>query len=204
MPNYENGTIYKLCCKDIEVKEIYVGSTTSWRARKSQHKSRCTNLNDKKGGYPVYVFMRANGGWDNWDMVEIERYSAKDIRDLNKRERFWFDNLGATLNGQIPSRTDAEYYIDNKAKHNQQTKNNYLKNRDTILQREKEKRNVNRDEILLRQRETYHNRIKKNPEKYKEKRSEKITCECGRVIRRGDRARHSKSKIHARLIEQKH
>ena len=38
MVNYENSVIYKLCCTDPTVTEVYVGSTTNFRKRKNQHK----------------------------------------------------------------------------------------------------------------------------------------------------------------------
>ena len=34
------GFIYKLCCIDPAIKEIYVGSTKNLRVRKNQHKTR--------------------------------------------------------------------------------------------------------------------------------------------------------------------
>eukprot|EP01080_Neovahlkampfia_damariscottae_P013297 gene13297-12127_t len=37
------GYIYKLCCKDPNVTEFYVGSTKNIRRRKCQHKYSCNN-----------------------------------------------------------------------------------------------------------------------------------------------------------------
>ena len=42
MVNYENSVIYKLCCTDPTVQDVYVGSTTNVRKRKNQHKE-CVN-----------------------------------------------------------------------------------------------------------------------------------------------------------------
>ena len=41
------GFIYKIVCKDVAVKEIYVGSTTNLKVRKCAHKSSCNNINSK-------------------------------------------------------------------------------------------------------------------------------------------------------------
>ena len=43
MPNYANSIIYKLCCKDILITDIYVGSTTNIVKRRHNHKSYCNN-----------------------------------------------------------------------------------------------------------------------------------------------------------------
>jgi hypothetical protein len=51
MPDYSNSIIYKLCCKDTSITDIYVGSTTAFRARKCQHKTVCHNENDKKHNF---------------------------------------------------------------------------------------------------------------------------------------------------------
>ena len=40
MVNYNKSTIYKLCCKDTEITDEYVGSTTNFSRRKAHHKSK--------------------------------------------------------------------------------------------------------------------------------------------------------------------
>ena len=42
----------------------------------------------------------------------------------------------------------------------------------------------------------------KYKDKYYEKAKEKYTCECGSILRRNDKARHERSKKHARFMEQ--
>ena len=109
MVNYSKSKIYKLCCKDITITDIYIGSTTSWRARKKNHKNHSTNENVRMYNFYVYQFIRDNGGFDNWDMIEIERYDAKDKLDLSKRERYWIEELKPTLNTvKKPYRTKEE------------------------------------------------------------------------------------------------
>ena len=109
MVNYSNSIIYKLCCLDPSITDIYIGSTTSKYRRKNNHKSACNNPNDEKHNFYVDRFIRQHGGWDNWDFVEIEQYSARDKSDLHKRERHWIETLKSTLNKEIPGRTKTEY-----------------------------------------------------------------------------------------------
>ena len=107
------GFIYKLVCSDVSVTEKYVGSTKNWRVRKANHKSVCGNENGERYNCPVYVFIRANGGWINWNMVEVEKYECDTKRELEARERYWIETLNAELNKRIPARTRREYYDDN-------------------------------------------------------------------------------------------
>jgi hypothetical protein len=96
------GFIYKLVSTDISVEEVYVGSTINERQRKSHHKSSCNNPTDKAYNYYVYQFIRANGGFDAWDMVRLERFEFNDNADLHSRERYWVEELTATLNAIKP------------------------------------------------------------------------------------------------------
>jgi len=52
----------------------------------------------KKHGYPVYQYIRDNGGWDNWDMVQVAEVNAKDKRELHATERQYnVEDLGAQI-----------------------------------------------------------------------------------------------------------
>ena len=70
--NYDNTYFYKICCKDITIKEIYIGQTTDFTRRKSCHKQSCNNANSLGYNIRLYKFIRENGGWDHWDMILIE------------------------------------------------------------------------------------------------------------------------------------
>jgi predicted GIY-YIG superfamily endonuclease len=37
--DYSKGFIYKLCCLDVNIKEIYIGSSTNFKQRKRHHKN---------------------------------------------------------------------------------------------------------------------------------------------------------------------
>ena len=115
---YNNGIIYKLCCKDTTIKDIYVGSTCAFRMRKNSHKSSCTNENSKKYNLNVYKFIRDHGGWDNWDMIEIKKVNCDTKRELDKEERAVLEQLGGTLNTNIPTSTMKEIYEKRSEKFN--------------------------------------------------------------------------------------
>ena len=109
MVNYNQSIIYKLCCRDPTITDIYIGSTTNMYRRKQEHKKICNNSNYEAFNFYVYQFIRDNGGWSNWDMVEIEQFNATEKSDLHKRERHWIEELKSTLNCSIPTRKKKEY-----------------------------------------------------------------------------------------------
>ena len=162
MVNYENGCVYKLCCKNPSITEIYVGSTVCFKQRKSAHKSYCNNENSIKHNIPVYKFIRLNGCFINWDMIEIEKYSATDKKDLEKRERYWIESLKASLNHVIPSRTFEEHKeIASKTK-----KKYNLENKEVVSQKKKLYREKNKENLSEKSKIYYdknrHNIIEKN------------------------------------------
>ena len=137
--NYDNTIFYKIVCKDLNVKDLYVGHTTNFVKRKNSHKTRCTNPNDKSHNFQVYEFIRNNGGWNNWDMVEIEKKQLNDANEARKHERFWYETLHATLNEQIPSQTRKEYSDKYYDLHKEKHKDYYIENKDKILEKHKQK-----------------------------------------------------------------
>ena len=118
----QTGYIYKLVCKDIDIKECYVGSTKNERVRKSRHKNACNNINNNTH---VYKFIRDNGGFENWDMIRIESFSYDVRKELCKRERFHIEELKADLNTHFRSKYSAkikEYHKKNSEKINEDHK----------------------------------------------------------------------------------
>ena len=164
--DYTKTKIYKLVCKDIHITKIYVGHTTNWVKRKSNHKSNCNNSNSKMYDYFVYQFIRENGGWDNFDMILIEEYECENKLQAEQRERYWVETLKAELNTNIPGRTIKEWTETNK---------------ETIKEYQKEY-----------QKKFYET----NKEKILKQLSEKILCKCGSEISKGKLSIHRKSKKH--------
>jgi len=217
MINYNNSVIYKLCSKDVNITEIYVGSTANnLRVRKGQHKAVCNNINSHCYNSYVYQFIRNNGGFNNWDIVEIEKYPCNDKQELHKRERFYIELLGSTLNSNLPTRSPKEYIKEyrenNKAKLKEYDKQRYQNNKNEILEQQKEyhQKNknkskefykTNKDKLLKQMKEYYKNNKDKLLEKQKEydlnnkdKKKEKIECDiCNKILSRGSLYLHKKN-----------
>jgi hypothetical protein len=103
--NYTNTIIYKIVCRNLDVVDLYVGHTTSFKDRKKSHKSTCNTEKNKNYNVKLYQTIRDNGGWENWDMIEIEKYSCNDLQEARARERYWYEILSPKLNTVLPLTT---------------------------------------------------------------------------------------------------
>ena len=83
--DYQKAKIYRICCKDVDVTDCHVGSTTNMTRRKYKHKSVCNNENGKMYNLNVYRFIRENGGWQNWDMIVVEDFPCDSKDQLRTR-----------------------------------------------------------------------------------------------------------------------
>ena len=106
--NYDNTCLYKIVCRDLEVKETYVGRTTDFRRRKYDHKHSCITEHGKSYNLALYEHIRNNGGWDNFDMVLIEQCKCDGSLDAHKKQRELIEQLGSKLNMLLPARTKQE------------------------------------------------------------------------------------------------
>lgn len=139
MVNYNETIIYKLCCKNSEITDVYIGHTTNFRKRKNDHKESCNNQNSMKYNLKVYKFIRDNGGFENWNMVMIEEYQCENKLQAMCRERHWIENLNSTLNCIIPTRSKEEYCDVNKEKINEYQKKYREENTEEINKKRNEK-----------------------------------------------------------------
>jgi len=177
--DYSKNVIYKIVCNDLNVKMCYVGHTTDFIRRKQKHKYNCTKENSNSYNLKVYKLIRDNGGWDNFSMVEIEKFSCKDNNEASARERYYYELFNANLNIQVPNRNQKEsrkgHYEQNKDK----IKEYYEQNKD----KKKEYYQVNKTKI------SEYNKIT-------------LTCCCGSTFRKKDKTRHEKSIKHQEYISQ--
>lgn len=108
MVKYENSVIYKICCNNTEIKDIYIGSTTNFNMRKYKHKSVCNDPDNIQSNEHKYCYIRENGGWNNWSMIEIKSVKCNNKRELDKYEREIYEEYKPTLNTLRPYITKEE------------------------------------------------------------------------------------------------
>ena len=227
--DYSNTIIYKIVCNDLSVTDCYVGNTTQFRQRKSQHKRNCSNSNSKKFNYPLYKFIREHSGWENFSMIEIEKYPCNDGNEARSRERFYFDLLNANLNKIKPLTTEDErkqikkeykqkeeckekdkiYREEHKNEINEKMKIYRDNNKEKIQERRKKYKDEHKNEIKERDK-IYREENKEKITKYREdnkdiintKKREKVTCSCNAIISRGFMSEHLKSFKHISRTQQ--
>ena len=186
------GYVYKIVCLDPSIKDTYVGSCQAFRTRKHSHKSNCTNPNSKGYNLNVYNFIRANGGWSNFSMIAIEQVNYLVKHELLVRERFHLENLKASLNKVVPSRTQQEY----REAHKTEAKAYYEEHKTEKKESNKEYREAHKTEA-----KEYHEAYyEKNKTEINEKQKELITCVCGKSLTKGVISRHKKSRRHRNYI----
>lgn len=114
--NYQNTIMYLIVSKDNSNDNCYIGQTTHFYKRKSRHKHCCNNPLSTSYNYKIYKTIRENGGFHNWEMIELEKYPCNNVTECRARERWWFNKLKPTLNSNTPNRTHKEYLKMNREK----------------------------------------------------------------------------------------
>lgn len=178
--------MYKLCCLDPNITDEYVGSTTNFKNRKTKHKSNCNNPNSKEYKLKVYEFIRENGGFENWNMIQIEEYPCNSKREAEAREEVLRKELKTTLNTRRPLRTEEEeleyrnkYYENNKDKILKQSKDYYVENIEKKKEYKKQYRGDNKEKIKEQQKEYYEKNkdiINAKKREYKEQNKDAINA----------------------------
>jgi hypothetical protein len=149
--DYNKTIIYKLVKNDdFNNENIYVGSTVDFTSRKHRHMSNCLKETGKEYNTKVYKYIRDNGGWENWSMIEIEKYPCNDKNEAHAREEYWRCQFNALLNSRKALLTTEEkkeqikqYRIDNADKNKQY----YIDNIDEIKNRNKQYRLENESKL---------------------------------------------------------
>lgn len=174
--DYTNTIIYKLCCKNPTVTDIYIGHTTNFTQRKNSHKTSCCNENSKNYNQNVYQFIRQNGGWDNWSMVQIELKNCKNKREAELLEHTFIQELKATLNvnnpygmyKENPQQYKEDWYEEKKEEILEKSKEYYEENKEQKLEYQKQYAEEHKEEIAEKQKEYR----EKNKEKLSEQKKE--------------------------------
>lgn len=139
--DYSKTVIYKIYCKNPDVKECYIGHTTNLRNRKSHHKTNCNNINGKGYNRKVYKIIRDNGGFDNWKFAVLEEAELENKLQAEKLERKWIEEIKPICNYQLP----AEYFKENQKEYKKLW---YEKNKEIVLEKAKVNYDNNKEQKL--------------------------------------------------------
>ena len=171
------STIYKIVHKNPAITNCYVGRTRDATTRFNQHRTSCVNCNSKAYNYKLYRTIRETGGLDGWTFIELEtiEHEPKDNTLAKEREAFWYKELSATLNNNVPNQPAAmskklwrlknPEYVKNYSKQYMEThkeelaekhKEYYQNNKEKFHNNMKQWIANNRDKNRAYQRERYH------------------------------------------------
>ena len=201
-------TFYRLF--NLNVEECYIGSTTNYKKRMIHHKSDCNNTTGPNYNAKVYKFIRANGGFENWDfeIIEVQNVIKNEALEIENEYRMIY---GASLNSDVPGRSDREYYLANKEKIREQCKQYYTANKEQMKDYNKQYNINNKEKISIQCKQYYSankEQIKEcikqyrtiNKEKIRERRTQKYKCECGSIVLKDAKARHERTNKHSNHI----
>jgi len=111
--DYSKTIIYKIECRNSQIKEFYIGHSTNIYVRTHLHKFY-SKIKESK----LYSFIRNHGGFDNWKITKIEDYPCQYKYDALARERFYIEDLKPELNENLPHRGYKELRKKNIEKYN--------------------------------------------------------------------------------------
>ena len=170
--NLKDYEFYKLVCKTDE-NLYYIGSSSNMKQRVSAHKSRCNTTTNPTYNHKTYKMMRDNGGFDNFKFIIVDSIINLTKDEAHQREQEFINLYQPNMN----------------------TRNSYSTNEDNknkckeYEEKHKEKRSAQHKE-----------KYKQNKEKISERYKEKITCECGCILSKGDLYKHKKTQKHINIM----
>jgi hypothetical protein len=130
-----NYVFYKIECLDSNIDFRYVGSTRNFKNRISLHKHNCNSASSRDYNTKKYKFIRANGGWSNFNMVQIGTKEKLTKREAEQIEEEYRQELDANMNGKRCYTTDEqkkEIFKDKKKEYDKKYREN---NKEKIKQK---------------------------------------------------------------------
>jgi hypothetical protein len=92
------GYIYEIKSIDKSINGTYIGSSWNIEFRRNSHYHSYNNSNSKDYVYPLYKYIRENGGWDNFEMTVIDSGEVETKLELECAEQFYIDMAGGVEN----------------------------------------------------------------------------------------------------------
>jgi hypothetical protein len=190
------GRVYKIItnCSD---EKIYIGSTfKTCEQRWKRHINNYKRWKDAKtrGCYSSFDLFEKYG-IDNCRIVLIKQYEVVDTRHLRVYEQLYINKFKAINKFNsffIRFLSDKDRY-----KKLLKMRPNYHQERYQLRLTRNPNYNQERYQLKLTRNPNF---VKEHYEKYREQelkiKSEKISCECGAIISRGNMSEHKKSKTH--------
>jgi hypothetical protein len=204
---FDDYVMYKICPKNKELNYCYIGQTTNFTTRKRQHMKNTVTESDKKHYHlKHYETIRKNGGWDEWEIIEIEKFNGKTNLEARMREQELIEEYDGNLNSVSAFITEEQrtstkkaitekYRENNKELLKEQTKQYKAEHKEIIAEQMKKYREENKDKIYEKTKEYKEN----NKEKHQE--WQKIWTENNKEILKEKRKIYDAKKKQERILE---
>jgi hypothetical protein len=75
---------------------------------KNNHKNCCNSEKQKAHNDKKYQYIRDNGGWDCFNMIEVEKFPCNDGNEARAREEYWRCHFNSQLNSIRAYRTEEQ------------------------------------------------------------------------------------------------
>lgn len=146
----KKACVYKLVCKNPEIKDMYIGSTKNIHQRAYNHYLTSNNPTSKEYNKKSNVYIRENGGWDNFELIKLCDVEYTEIKELRKKEQEYIDTLKPTLNKSRAYNYDGYAQIYRDSRKEQKSESNrkyYLKNKQRLQDYKKIYRAKKKEEL---------------------------------------------------------
>ena len=208
MPDYSQGKIYTIRCRNDDTK-IYVGSTTQQLSKRWwEHRYKdCIKYPNR------LLYKTINNDWEKFYIELYENYACENREQLNRKEGEITRKIGS-LNMNIAGRTMEEWRNENEIRIKEYSKEYRLKNIEKMKQSQKDNRekrrvyereygNKNAEKIKERRKEHYLKTFEKKQEYHKLRylNAETVECDCGGRYKTVGGSSHFKTKLHQNYLQ---
>lgn len=222
-PDFSKTIIYKIVPLNECLNYCYIGSSTDLNLRINNHSSNCNNTNSTAYNRYLYKIIRENGGWTNWELIQLEKYPCNNEIEARQREQYYINKLNANLNSIRAYRSEEEkieqqhsdnrteeqlkekskkYYHSHKEDCNKKSQIYYTNNKEYFEKKRKEYYALHKEELSIKKKEKNKELKKFNEDNNIVIISEKINCICGAIIVKKSKCRHEKTQSHINYINE--
>ena len=203
MPNYQNSKVYML--ESLTSGLVYYGSTTqSLNMRLAEHRRSKKSFEEGKRNNVTSFKVLEH---DDAKIILVCNCPCNSKEELLAIEASYIRNNDC-VNKNIPGRTAAQYYQDNREKCDRATKQYRVNNKERISTQNKQYRMDNKEKIRFKEKQyriDNKERIKQyridNKEYMSNKQKIKIKCVCGVLNRTDGIKRHQRTFNHINRIQ---
>jgi len=168
-------------------------------------------MKDHLSSFKLWKKNNNNGYCSSYKVLELNNYKETLLKivfftikwELREQERYLIE-YQPCVNHNVPNRTKAEYYQDNKEKIKEQQAEYQAENKEKIKEYQAEYRAANKEYQSEHYQSNREHILERNAEYYqanKKKLSKKFICPCGGKYTHQHKSTHDKSKRHQNWLD---